>query len=46
MLAWRDLDDPEAGGSEIHAHNVAALWAQAGIGVSHRTSFAPGHPAH
>lgn len=42
MLAWRDLDDVEAGGSEVHAHNIASLWAQAGIEVMHRTSFAPG----
>lgn len=46
MLAWRDLDDVEAGGSEVHAHNIASLWAQAGIEVMHRTSFAAGHPAH
>ncbi len=44
MLAWRDLDDPEAGGSEVHAHNVASIWAQSGIEVLHRTSYAPGHP--
>jgi glycosyltransferase involved in cell wall biosynthesis len=44
LLAWRDLDDPEAGGSELHAHHVAQLWAEAGIEVSMRTSFAAGHP--
>jgi glycosyltransferase involved in cell wall biosynthesis len=44
MLAWRDLDDPEAGGSEIHCSHVAALWAQAGIEVTMRTSYAAGHP--
>ncbi|MFI5053278.1 MAG: glycosyltransferase family 4 protein [Acidimicrobiia bacterium] len=44
MLAWRDLDDPEAGGSELHAANVAARWAEAGIEVTMRTSFAAGHP--
>jgi glycosyltransferase involved in cell wall biosynthesis len=44
MLAWRDLDDPEAGGSEVHASTVAALWGQAGIEVTIRTSFAAGHP--
>jgi glycosyltransferase involved in cell wall biosynthesis len=44
MLAWRDLDDPEAGGSEVHASTVAALWGQAGIEVTMRTSFAAGHP--
>jgi len=44
MLAWRDLDDPEAGGSEVHASTVAALWGQAGIEVTMRTSYAAGHP--
>jgi len=44
MLAWRDLDDVEAGGSELHAHNVATIWAQAGLGVTMRTSFAAGRP--
>ena len=42
MLAWRDLDDPEAGGSEVHASTVARLWAEAGIEVTIRTSFAAG----
>ena len=28
ILAWRDIDDPEAGGSEIHASRVAALWEE------------------
>ena len=45
MLAWRDLDDIEAGGSEIHADRVARLWAEAGIEVTMRTSFAAGSPA-
>ena len=44
ILAWRDLDDPEAGGSELHASRVAALWAEAGIEVTMRTSYAAGHP--
>src|SRR5512135_777557 len=44
ILAWRDLDDPEAGGSEIHAARIAALWGQAGIEVTMRTSHAPGSP--
>jgi glycosyltransferase involved in cell wall biosynthesis len=44
MLAWRDLDDPEAGGSELHASNIAKLWAEAGIEVTIRTSYAAGHP--
>jgi glycosyltransferase involved in cell wall biosynthesis len=42
ILAWRDLDDPEAGGSEIHASRVASLWGRAGIEVTMRTSYAPG----
>ncbi len=44
VLAWRDLDDPEAGGSEAHAAKVAALWGEAGIEVTMRTSHAPGYP--
>lgn len=44
VLAWRDLDDVEAGGSEVHAHSISALWAQAGIEVTHRTSFSAGRP--
>jgi len=45
MLAWRDLDDPEAGGSERHAHRVASLWADAGLDVTMRTSVAQHQPA-
>ncbi|OHV35867.1 glycosyl transferase family 1 [Parafrankia colletiae] len=44
MLAWRDLDDPESGGSELHADKVAEQWAAAGVDVSMRTALAPGHP--
>ncbi|MCP4436177.1 MAG: glycosyltransferase family 4 protein [Actinomycetia bacterium] len=44
MLAWRDLDDDEAGGSEIHAHNIASIWVQSGIEVTHRTSASGGRP--
>jgi glycosyltransferase involved in cell wall biosynthesis len=43
LLAWRDLDDPEAGGSELHAHRIATLWARAGLDVTMRTSSAEGH---
>ncbi len=42
FVAWRDLDDPEAGGSELHAHKVASLWAEAGLDVTFRTSAVPG----
>jgi len=44
LLAWRDLDDDESGGSEVHAHNIASIWAQAGVRVTMRTSFAVGQP--
>jgi glycosyltransferase involved in cell wall biosynthesis len=43
LLAWRDLDDPEAGGSELHAHRIATLWARAGLEITMRTSTAAGH---
>ncbi len=46
MLAWRDLDDPEAGGSELHAHRIASLWSEGGIDVTLRTSAVPGQPVH
>lgn len=42
MVAWRDLDDPEAGGSELYVDKVAATWAQAGLEVELRTSTVPG----
>jgi glycosyltransferase involved in cell wall biosynthesis len=44
MLAWRDLADVEAGGSELHAAAIAKLWTEAGIDVMMRTSFAQGSP--
>ena len=42
--AWRDLDDPEAGGSEIHADEVLRRWAEAGLDVTLRTSAVAGRP--
>jgi glycosyltransferase involved in cell wall biosynthesis len=44
FLAWRDLGDPEAGGSELHAHMIAERWAAAGLEVSFRTSAVHGSP--
>lgn len=44
VLAWRDLDDVEAGGSERHIAEVAKLWAAAGVEVTMRTSWAQGQP--
>ena len=44
VLAWRDLVDIEAGGSELHAARVLSIWAEAGLEVTMRTSYAQGHP--
>ncbi len=44
FVAWRDLDDPEAGGSELHGHWVASRWAAAGLDVTYRTSAVAGLP--
>lgn len=43
-LAWRDLEDPDAGGSEVHADEFMRRWAAAGLEVRHRTSAARGKP--
>ncbi len=38
-FAWRDLDDPEAGGSELHADEIFTRWTATGlIEIDHRTS--------
>ncbi len=42
MVAWRDLDDPEAGGSELYVDKVATTWSRAGLEVELRTSTVPG----
>ena len=42
IIAWRDLDDPEAGGSERHAHEIAKRWVAVGHEVTMRTSAVPG----
>jgi glycosyltransferase involved in cell wall biosynthesis len=44
VLAWRDLDDVEAGGSEVHIDEIARCWAAAGIDLTMRTSWAQGQP--
>jgi glycosyltransferase involved in cell wall biosynthesis len=44
VLAWRELADAEAGGSELHAHEVMRRWAAAGLDVTIRTSEARGLP--
>lgn len=45
VLAWRDLDDPDAGGSERHADEFMSRFAAAGLDIVHRTSSAEGLPA-
>ncbi len=45
VLAWRDLDDPDAGGSEVHADEFMRRWAACGLEVTHRTSAAIDRPA-
>jgi glycosyltransferase involved in cell wall biosynthesis len=44
VLAWRDLEDVEAGGSEVHIAEVSKLWAAAGLEITMRTSWAQGQP--
>lgn len=44
VLAWRDLDDIDAGGSEVHADHFMRRWADRGLDVLHRTSTAVGIP--
>ena len=44
VLAWRDLDDDEAGGSELHLREVTRRWVAAGLEVCVRTSAVPGNP--
>lgn len=44
MLAWRDIEHPEAGGSEVHAARIAERWAAAGMDVTITASRAPGSP--
>ena len=45
VFGWRDLDDPDAGGSEVHADEFMRRWAERGLEVMHRTSHAAGLPA-
>jgi glycosyltransferase involved in cell wall biosynthesis len=44
VLAWRDLDDPDAGGSEVHADQFMQRFVRAGLQVVQRTSAAAGRP--
>ena len=44
VVAWRDLEHPDAGGSEIHLHEILRRWAAAGLEVTLLTGRAPGRP--
>jgi glycosyltransferase involved in cell wall biosynthesis len=39
-FSWRDLDDPDAGGSELHHDAIFTRWAAAGLDIVHRSSTA------
>jgi glycosyltransferase involved in cell wall biosynthesis len=41
VVAWRDFDDPEAGGSELHAHRILTAWAESGVDITLTTSSIP-----
>jgi glycosyltransferase involved in cell wall biosynthesis len=41
VVAWRDFDDPEAGGSELHANQILSAWAGAGLDITLTTSSVP-----
>jgi glycosyltransferase involved in cell wall biosynthesis len=43
-VAWRDLEDPEAGGSESHTHEILRRLAACGLDVTLRTSAVDGLP--
>ncbi len=42
VITWRDLDHPEAGGSELHINHLAREWSDAGLDVILRTSEVKG----
>lgn len=42
VITWRDLDHPEAGGSEVHIAALCRRWAAAGVEITLRTGAVPG----
>jgi glycosyltransferase involved in cell wall biosynthesis len=44
-IAWRDLDDETAGGSEIHINEILRRWSAAGLDVTLRTKRVDGRPS-
>lgn len=37
VVAYRDIDDPMAGGSELHLHEILSRWAASGLEIDLRT---------
>ncbi len=44
VLAWRDLDAPDAGGAERHTHELVRRWAMSGVHVTQLTAAVPSQP--
>lgn len=44
LIGWRDIDHPEAGGSEEHATQLGRHLTGAGLEVVHHTGAVPGAP--
>ncbi|HJM35272.1 MAG TPA: hypothetical protein QF487_01935, partial [Acidimicrobiales bacterium] len=42
IIAWRDLEAPDSGGSEEHLNQVARCWAQIGLSTNIRTAAVKG----
>jgi len=45
VIAWRDLEAPDSGGSEEHLTQVSQHWTNAGLSVNIRTAGVQGLPA-
>lgn len=45
LVNWRDIRNPEAGGAEVHLHEVATRLVRAGYSVTQYSHAFPGGPA-
>ncbi|MFH1313435.1 MAG: glycosyltransferase family 4 protein [Candidatus Eisenbacteria bacterium] len=45
IVNWRDIKDPEAGGAEVHLHEISKRFVTRGHKVTHLTSAFRGAPA-
>ena len=45
IIAWRDLEASDSGGSEEHLNQVARCWAQVGLSTNIRTAAVKGLPS-